>query len=269
MARRETQTDAEAAEQLKSAVLATCEGVKDVANDRAYQRARKHFIGRSEYVDVLPDYVRAQRNVTALWYHLRDISLSRAERGATVAQTFTPLIDRAEGRTNPPVRSGQWTGQRRTVTQQAAIVLSIGPTAFQAVDLLLEEQEGAGHNRAPGDDPERDEAIAKLRELHDVLGELINLAKASKPLSEQMKRVRAAKDAVLGWSTGTYELLMGPMPLMATSAVYGSAIWFLTNLVTHDLDASATATAGVLGMGAALTATRKPNPRGETQYARS
>jgi hypothetical protein len=122
--------------------------------------------------------------------------------------------------------------------------------------MLLEEQEGAGHNRAPGDDPERDEAIARLRELHAALGELLNLAQGAKPLSEQMKRVRAAKDALLSWSTETFELLMGPMPLMATSAVYGSAIWFLTNLVTRDLDASATVTAGVLGAGA-LAASRK------------
>jgi len=260
MAGRQTQTDAEAARRLRKVVLAACEGVKDVANDRAYQRARKQFIGRSEYADVLPAYIRAQRDLTGLWYHLRDVSISRAERGATVANTLEPLIDRAEGRTKPPIRSAEWTGQRRTVAQQAAIVLSIGPTAYQAAEMLLEEQEGARHNQAPGDDPERDQAIAKLRELHAALGELLNLAQASKPLSEQMRRVRAAKDAVLGWSSETFELLLGQTPLMAASAVYGSSIWYLTNLVTRDMDASATATAGILTMGAAITATRKPSP---------
>ena len=259
MAGRQIQTDAEAAHRLRQLVLDACEGVKDVANDRAYQRARKQFIGRSEYADVLPAYIRAQRDLTGLWYHLRDVSFSRAERGATVAKTFEPLIERAEGRTKPPITSAKWTGQRRTVAQQAAIVLSIGPTAYQAAELLLEEQERAAGNQALGDDPERDQAIAKLKELHAELGELLNLAQASKPLSGQMKRVRAARDAVLGWSSDNFELLLGQAPLMATSAVYGSSIWYLTHLLTRDLGASATATAGILTMGAALTATRKPN----------
>ncbi len=162
MAGRQTQTDAEAAGRLKKVLLAACEGVKDVANDRVYQRARKQFIGRSEYADVLPAYIRAQRDLTGLWYHLKGLSSSRAERGATVAQTLEPFIDRAEGRTKPPIRSREWTGRRRTVAQQAAIVLSIGPTAYQAAEMLLEEQERARGNQAPGEDPERDQAIAKL-----------------------------------------------------------------------------------------------------------
>lgn len=153
----ETSTDAEAATRLRLVVLAACEGVKDVKNDREYQRVRKQFIGRAKFSDVLPNYVRANRDLTALWYHLKGISTSRAERGATVARTLEPLMERAEGRTKPPISSAQWTGKRRSAAQQAAIVMAIGPTAFQAVEMLLEEQEGARHNQAPGDDPERDD----------------------------------------------------------------------------------------------------------------
>lgn len=262
MSRSKVLTDAEAAQQLRKVVLAACEGVKDVTNDRAYQSARKQFIGRREYADVVPDYIRTNRDLTALWYHLREISSSRAERGAKAAQSLELLIERADGRTKAPVPSASWTGKQRTASQQAAIVLSIGPTAFQAVEMLLEEQEGARHNQAPGDDPERDQAIAKLRDLHAALGELLNLAQASRPLTGQMKRVRAARDAVLGWSKDTFTLMLGQSPLMATSAVYGSAIWFATNLVTRNIEASATASAGMLGAGVALKAIRE---RGETK----
>lgn len=244
-------TDAEAAHRLRSIVLAACEGVKDVSNDRAYRQARKHFIGRSEYADVLPSYVRAQRDLTALWYHLRSLSASRAERGAKVAETFEALIDRIEGRSKPPLVASSWTG-RRTLKQQAQIVLAVGPHAFEAAEMLLEEQEGPLHNvlRAGGPvDADRLDAINKLRELHTALGELLELAQQGKPVTDQLRRVRAGKDKLLRWSTDTFELCLGQAALMGPSAVAGSALWFLINLITKNMEASATFAGAVAAAG--------------------
>lgn len=256
MAKRQSLTDKEAADRLRSLVLAACDGVRDLSNDRAYRLVRKQFVGRVEYSDVLPSFVRSQRDLTLLWHYLRDLSYSRPERRARVSAEFEPFIERAEGRSKPPFRASKWTG-RRTVKEQAQIVLSIGPVAFEAVEMLLDEQEAPLHNGGPVESGRMD-AIDQLRELHCALGELLNLAKAGAPIDSQLRAVRATKDRVLRWSKETYELCVGPTRLMATSAIAGSAVWFLTNLITKDIDASATFTAGVMGAGALASTRRSP-----------
>src|SRR4051794_32982239 len=126
MANAETLSDAEAVQRLKSLTLAACDGTRDLSNDRAYQAVRKRFVGRPEYSDVLPSFVRSHRNLELLWQYLRDLSVSRPERRIKVAASFDEMIDRAEGLTKPPFTASKWTG-RRTIKQQAQIVLSVVP----------------------------------------------------------------------------------------------------------------------------------------------
>lgn len=257
MAKREVLSDEEAVQRLLSIALAACEGVRDLSNDRAYQRVRKQFVGRPEYADVLPSFVRSHRTLELLWQYLRDISLSRPERRSKVTVAFEPMVARAEGRTVPPFSSAKWTGGRRTVQQQAQIVLAVGPHAFEAAEMLLEEQEAPLHNvlRAGGPvDADRLDAINKLRELHTALGELLELAQQGKPVTDQLRRVRAGKDKLLRWSTDTYELCLGQAALMGPSAVVGSALWFLVNLITKNMEASATFAGAVSAAGVGVQA---------------
>lgn len=247
-------TDEEAIQRLQSLVIGACDGVRDLVNDRDYTRLRRPLLGRPDLRDVVPSFIRSQRDLTSLWNYLRGIGRERELRRQHVWTAFGPLFDRIHGRTRPPVAAASWTG-KRTVGQQAQIVLSIGPTAFEAVDMLLDEQERPLHNLGPVD-PERLKGIAQLKELHAALGELIVLAQSGHPLTDQLQRVRALKDRALHWSTETYELMLAQTPLIASSAVFGSALWFLTNLITKDLDASATM-AGSIVAGGALAAARK------------
>jgi hypothetical protein len=244
-------TDKEAAERLRSLVLAVSDGNRGLSNENAYKRLRRVAIGRPDLADVLPSFVRSQRDFALLSGHLKAMGTDRQLRRDEIAEAFGPLIDRVEGRTRPPVRSSRWTG-KRTVKQQAQIVLSLAPTAFQAVDMLLDEQERPLHNGGPVE-PERLDAIAQLRDLHGALGELIALAQAGRPFESQLQTVRALKDRAFQWSKETYELMLAQSPLMASSAVYGTAIWYLTNLITKDVSASATMSAGVLGATALVT----------------
>lgn len=238
-------TDREAAERLRSLVLAVCDGNRGLSNENAYKQLRRVAIGRADLADVLPTFVRSQRDFTLLSAHLKTMGTDRQLRRDEVSEAFRPLIERVEGRTRPPVSSSRWTG-KRTMKQQAQIVLSLAPTAFQAVDMLLDEQERPMHNGGPVE-PERLDAIAQLRDLHGALGELISLAQAGRPFEAQLQKVRALKDRAFQWSKETYELMLAQSPLMASSAVYGSAIWYLTNLMTKNVGASATMSAGVLG----------------------
>lgn len=73
------------------------------------------------------------------------------------------------------------------------MVISLGYDALLLVDLLLEEQERSLQNGGPVE-PERAEAIQKLKTLHRELGELISLAEAGEPLDEKLKAVRIAKE---------------------------------------------------------------------------
>ena len=252
----ETLSDEEAVQRLRSIALAASDGVRDLANDRAYKRLRKQFVGRPEYADVFPSIIRSHRDLQLLWEYLRKYSISRPERRAKVVSAFEEMVGRAEGRTKPPVVSSSWTG-RRTIKQQAQIVLAVGPHAFEAAEMLLEEQEGPLDNvlKAGGPvDAHRLDAINKLRELHTALGELLELAQQGKPVTEQLKRVRAGKDKLLHWSTDTFELCLGQATLMGPSAVVGSALWFLINLITKNVEASATFAGAVAAAGVGVQA---------------
>jgi hypothetical protein len=162
-----------------------------------------------------------------------------------VRDEFRPFLDRIAGHTRAPTPAANWTG-RRTVRQQAQIVLAVAPNAFEAVDMLLEQQETCLGNQGPVD-PERLDAIADLKKLHSALGELISLAQAGQPVLEHLRALRRMRDSTFRWSTETYELMLRQLPLYSSSAVYASALWFMINLMTKDLDASATVTAGILG----------------------
>jgi hypothetical protein len=243
----EGMTDSEAVDRLQAIALGACDGVRDIANDRSYKALRGVLISRSDLSDVVPSFVRSQRDLTLLWTHLKSLGTDRKPRRDFVTEAFIPLLDRVQGRTSAPTRASGWTG-RRTVHQQAQIVWAHAPTAFQAVDMLLDEQEKPLSNGGPVE-PERLKAIAELKALHDALGQLLSLVQTGRPFGPQLRKVRALRDRAFKWSTETYELTLAQSPLMASSAVLGSAVWFLTNLITKDVEASATFAGAIVGGG--------------------
>lgn len=249
-------TDKEAVDRLHALILSAGDGVRDLSNDRVYRQFRKAAIARADLADVLPGFLRSQRDLNLLWEHLKTIGRrDRQARREYVTKGFQPLIDRVEGRSQPPIAASRWTG-KRTFKQQAQMVLTIAPAAFQAVDLLLDEQERPLGNFGPVDQ-ERLDAIAQLKELHAALGELIGLVQSGKPFDAQLRKVRQLRDGAFAWSKDTYELMLAQTPLMATSTIFGSAIWFLINIITKDVGAAASIAGGIVGGGAIATTRRR------------
>jgi hypothetical protein len=242
--------DDDAVLRLQSIMLDACEGRRDLGIDREYKRLRKPLIQRADLSDTVPKFVRSHQDLTSFWSYIRGVSDQWEPRRQHVRSTFEPLFARIEGRTLPPVRSAKWTG-RRTAAQQAQIVLSLGYDALRGVELLLEEQERALHNGGPVD-PEQEEAIGKLKELHGALGELIGLAENGRPLGGQLGNVRSLKDNLLKWSVSPYGLNLGRLPLLGTSTVLGAGVMYLVNAISPG--DGATMGAAVLGAHAATAA---------------
>jgi hypothetical protein len=144
------------------------------------------------------------------------------------------------------VASAGWTG-RRTAAQQAQIVRSLVPDALVGITLLIAEQEQALHNGGPAD-PERLAALQALRLLNSALAELISLAEAGKPLRKQLARVREIKGQLFSWSSSPYGLALGELPLTGITTVLGCGVAALINVITKNVEASAT-------IGAASSAT--------------
>ena len=222
-------SDEEAVLRLQSILVSACEGNQDLLNGSEYRRLRSPMIRRHDLADVVPRYVKAHRDLGSFWSYIKGVSPQWAPRRQHVWDTLRPLFDRVEGRTKPPVASGQWTG-RRTASEQARVVVALGNDALLGVELLLDEQERPLHNDGPVE-PGRLEAIEKLKELHQALGELIRLAEAELPLDYQLHRVRELKDKILGWSRSPVGLSLDTLPLLGMSTVLGVGVMGLVNAI--------------------------------------
>jgi hypothetical protein len=238
-------TDEEAITRLQSILIQACEGARDLSIDRDYKSLRVPLIKRVDLSDVVPKYIRAHRDLGSFWSYIRKHSEKWQDRREHIWETFRPLFDRVEGRTSAPISASQWTG-RRTAAQQAKIVLALAPDALQGVQQLLDEQARALHNGGPVD-PEREEAIAALKELHGALGELIEFAETGQPLAGQLTKVRRLKNAVFKWSAETFGMTIGGSQLVSSSLIWGAGVAYLVNVITKDIT-----TAGAFG--AAVTA---------------
>lgn len=222
-------SDEDAVHRLQSIMLLACEGNKDLSNGREYRAIRSHLLRRPDLSDVLPKYIRSYRDLALFWQFIKPYAPKWEDRRQMIRTTFEPLFDRVAGRTQQAAQSAKWTG-RRTASQQARVVISLGYDALLGVDLLLEEQERPLHNGGPVDD-ERAEAIRKLKSLHHELGVLIALAETGKPLDEQLKLVRDLKQKTLAWSASPVGLSLGSVPLTGAATILGVGVMYLVNAI--------------------------------------
>jgi hypothetical protein len=239
-------SDEEALLRLQAILLAACEGNQDLANGRAYRSLRSPLIRRADLSHVIPKYIRAHKDLGSFWMYIRAHSPDWPVRRQHVLETLQPLFDQVQGGGKSKVSSAAWTG-RRTAAQQAQIVQSLVPAALAGVAGLIAEQEQALHNGGPAD-PERVAALQALRSLHAALGELISLAESGKPLRKQLARVRDLKGQLFSWSSSPYGLALAELPLTGVATVLGCGVATLINVITKNVEASAT-------IGAASSAT--------------
>jgi hypothetical protein len=239
-------SDEEALLRLQAILLAACEGNQDLANGRAYRSLRSPLLRRADLSQALPKYIRAHKDLGSFWMYIRAHSSDWEARRQHGLETLQPMFDQVQLGGKPKVASAAWTG-RRTAAQQAQIVRSLVPAALDGVESLIAEQEHALHNGGPAD-AERAAALQALRSLHAALGELISFAEAGKPLRKQLARVRELKGQLFSWSNNPYGLALGELPLTGMTTVLGCGVAALINLITKNVEASAT-------IGAASSAT--------------
>lgn len=252
--------DYEAVDRLQALLIAGCEGNRDLGSDRSYKLLRKALIRRSDLADVVPSFVRSHRDLTSFWAYIRNVSKQYAPRREHVWNGFRPLFDRVEGRTH--AQKAQNVTGKRTAAQQAQVVLNLAPDALCGVETLLEEFERPLHNGGPVD-PQREDAIARLRELHEAIGELIRLAGEGKPLARQMTLVQKAKASAFQWSLDSYRLGVAGIPLLTSSAVVAGGVMFFVNVLTKgavDAETIGMAAAGVHATGALAKASNSTSP---------
>lgn len=252
--------DQEAAERLETLMLMACEGNKDLSNGREYKALRRALLSRGDLADVVPRYIRTQRDLAAFWAYIKQHSPQWEPRRRHVRDTFSPLVDRVEGRTTAPTSSTKWTG-RRTASQQAQVVIALGYDALAGIDTLLFEQERGLHNGGPAE-PERAEAIARLKELHEEIGELLTLAEADQPLVEKLARVRLLKDRALAWTASPAGFAIAALPLTGAATALGVGVAAIVNAMARGVDGTAVgvAVAGVHVAAAGIQSQRRAAP---------
>jgi hypothetical protein len=110
------------------------------------------------------------------------------------------------------IASSSWTG-RRSLREQVTVVEALAPFARDGVDQLVTAIEQKRLN-----DPAVHDALAALKELHDVLGELIALAESNRPMKRVWRRFEQAKEKLTSalWD-GAQVILVAPTLAMGTA----------------------------------------------------
>lgn len=229
--------DEGAISRLETLLLEACEGNREVDLGRQYKALRHPLIRRDDLRDVVPEFVRAQRDLSAFWAFIREHDPTWKARREFIRKSFRPIFDRLEGRTKPPTSSSAWTG-KRSASEQIRIVRALAPAALQGVDELLSFHERTLHNGGPVD-PAQEEALKRLRELHKALGDLIEAADAERPLSGPLSTVKALKKETFGWTKNTYEMTIATLPLTSSTTFVAAGVMFLINALIKDYGAAA------------------------------
>ncbi len=93
--------DLERAQSLQNVLVAIATGSKD--GDASYLALRAFFISASMYNDLLPSFVRTNRDTNQFWQFIKEKFPSYAERRSYIWKEFTPLLDHLEGKNHRPL----------------------------------------------------------------------------------------------------------------------------------------------------------------------
>lgn len=220
-------TDFEAVQRLETLCLGACDGVQDLADDARYKALRKALLKREDLRPLAPSFVAAQPNLEAFVRHIRTIK-DRSERRNDVRKAFSQLWDELGGA--DALASSAWTG-RPSLKQQIAIVKALAPSALEAVERMISNEESALGNGGPVD-PDRAQALSHLRELHRALGELIGIAERDQPIEGALKRLQTVKqEAKIALGKVAAAMPVTASAIVAFGTVVGIADFFTGNVV--------------------------------------
>lgn len=178
----EFETDLQALLRLQGILLQAVEGARGGELDHEYQELRRVFLADNTYRDVVPSFVRRNRDLASMWPELKSLSPQWQPRRVEVRTRFEDALAIAErlevigdpGDSIAGFDSSAWTGASKGIDRIKAVKTLI-PIARNAVEQLISSLEKPGHNGGPPLD-EISTAIEYLRQLHRALGELLTAA---------------------------------------------------------------------------------------------
>lgn len=220
-------SDEEAVQRLHTLCMGACDGIQDLADDSRYKALRRALLNRVDLRPLAPAFVAAQPNLAAFVRHVRE-TRDRAARRDMVRAQFGPLLEEigAPG----PVSATAWTG-RASPREQALLVRALAPAALIAVERLIDEEVRLRDNGGPVED-DREEALSHLRDLHQALGELIELARGGQPLAGVLGRIQAIRQsAKVTVGRAAAAMPVTASALAAFAGVVGIADFFVGNVV--------------------------------------
>lgn len=193
------QGDEDAIFRLQEILLRLVEGERDSELDAEYKALRQALLDNAEYGDVVPRIIRVHRDLGGLWPYMKSFDPQWEPRRKHVREELEPLFKRADelarqdnasdppwpgessSQANDPEDSyspesiiadpADWTGMQSRA-QRLAAAKSLLPVARASIERLIEELSKRSHNGGPPLE-ETEEAIQNLRELHRVLGTIL------------------------------------------------------------------------------------------------
>ncbi|MFI3219968.1 MAG: abortive infection family protein [Methylococcales bacterium] len=98
----ELKNDAEKAEALQNIVISRATGGTD-NDEQAYKALRDYFIKGSAYNELLPAFIRTNRDLSQFWQFIKHKFDNYAERRAYIWEEFSPLLSHLEGKGTRPI----------------------------------------------------------------------------------------------------------------------------------------------------------------------
>jgi hypothetical protein len=143
-----------------------------------YKDLRTDLLRNPIYAGLAPDFLKRNRDTSALWSFAKSIDGSWEPRRVFLREQFEPLLEYLEKGALQPKRrmpnsydSSAWAGIDNPA-QRVRAVKTLVPLAQSAIDALINHLEQPSHNGGPPLD-EITEALNHLRKLHSKLGEIL------------------------------------------------------------------------------------------------
>jgi hypothetical protein len=96
----ELKTDLEKAEYLQNLMVSVATG--GVYEDLCYKLLRQYFVDNRETLDVVPKFIRTNRDLSQFWSLIKAKFKTYQDRRNFIWSEFSPLMDLLEGRNNKP-----------------------------------------------------------------------------------------------------------------------------------------------------------------------
>jgi len=179
--------DLDAIVRLQNVMLAAAEGTRDEDLNNEFMALRTAVLNVGEYRDLVPLFVKTNRDLKALWPFFKSFDPQWEPRRKMIRDEFEQLIERAEKNTFSELEgtsdSSEWTGVQ-SARQRLVAIKTLAPVAQASIETLIASLEATGHDSGPPLD-EHTAAIENLRNLHKKLGELLELKDEGQLNSDQ------------------------------------------------------------------------------------